>query len=165
MSEKNYQEELEVSRLIILYKLVSGFLEIMLGSALLLFGRQLYRFYQNFQLEELFEDPHSLIVVFLRRMVPYIFEHRINIILILFLLGFVKMAGAIGLYYRKHWGLDLLVGLTILLLPFDGYSLVTTPTLTQLGYFLINLLIAFYLVNFKPHEYFRDFKQRVRPSG
>ncbi len=164
MDNENYREELEVSRLIILYKVISGFFELIMGSALLAFGRQLYEFYRNFQLEELFEDPHSLIVMFLRRIVPYIFEHKGNIVGILFLLGLVKIAGAIGLYYHKHWGLDLLVGLTVLLLPFEGYSLVVNHTLTQLGYFLINLLIAFYLVNFKPHQYFRNLKHRVRSS-
>lgn len=162
MAEENIEEELQISRLIILYKIISGFLEIMLGSALLIFGRELYRFYLNFQLEELFEDPHGLLASFLQKAIPYIFEHQGNIVLILFLLGTVKVAGAVGLLYHKHWGLDLLVGLTIILLPFEGANLLTHPSLTQFAYFSINLLIAFYLVNFKPKQYFHQLKRRIK---
>lgn len=164
MDTQELEKELHVSRYIIAYKLISGFLEIVLGFALILFGKQVYEIYVNYKIKELLEDPHDLVVSVLQKIVPYILEHQGYIVLILFLLGIVKMAGAIGLLYHKHWGLDLLVGLTVLLLPFEGFNMISDPTLTQFSYFSINLLIAFYLVNFNPKKYFHNLKHRVKKS-
>lgn len=165
MDTEELEEEFHVSRIIILYKIVSGLLELILGMGIMVFGNQLFRVYINFRRQELLEDPHDLLVRLLEKFVPYLWENHGYIIFILFALGIVKVAGSIGLLYRKHWGLDLLVGLTVLMLPFEGYNLLRHLSLTNLLYFVINLGIAFYLVNFKPRQYYHHLKRRIRTKA
>lgn len=166
MSKRNLEDQLEkefhVSKAIIAYKFIAGFLEIILGFGILLGGKQILSTYQNFKTAELLENPHDILVIILERIVPYIFEHHVYFVLILLALGFVKVFGAIGLLYRKHWGLDLLVALTLILLPVDGFNLIFHPTWGKLIYFLLNIFISLFLVNFNPQGYFTDFKKRTK---
>ena len=46
--------------------------------------------------------------------------------------------------------MDLLVSLTVLMLPFQVVSLFLHPSIPDLVYLVAGLLIALYLVNFKP---------------
>ena len=75
------------------------------------------------------------------------------------------MAGTIGLWYRKHWGLDILMVVTILLLPFELFSIAEHPSLTKASFFIINMFIALYLVDFNPKGYFTKFKKRWYTSN
>ncbi|MCL4366570.1 DUF2127 domain-containing protein [Patescibacteria group bacterium] len=160
--EDSLEKELHVSRLIIIYKFSLGLIEIILGLGVIFFGQKVLDLYQNYKYQELFEDPHDLLVNLLDRVVPFAQNHQSSIIIILFLLGFVKIIGSIGLLYHKHWGLDLLIVLTIALLPFEAYHLLSDPNLTKTAYFFINILIALYLVNFRPKEYFVNVHHRIK---
>lgn len=162
MDTQNLEKELHVSRYIIIYKFILGLIELILGLGILFFTKQIYEVYLNFKTEELLEDPHDLLGNILEKVIPYVSQHQGYIVLILLTLGLVKIAGAIGLIYGKHWGLDLLVGLTLLLLPFEGYSLAVHPSVEKFAYFFINILIALYLVNFQPKEYFSKLNHRIR---
>lgn len=161
MDAENEREQIFVSRYIIAYKFILGLLELLLGLGITFFGNNVYRIYLSFRNGELLEDPHDLLVNILEKFMPYVIEHRGFIAIILLVLALVKMVGSIGLLYRKHWGLDLMVGLTIALLPFEAYYLFIHLSYARFAYFLINILIALYLVNFKPKHYFVGLKERL----
>ncbi len=153
---------MNVSRGIIIYKFVLGLVELLLSIGIMVYGKKMYIIYAHFRSQSLLEDPHDLIVVVTEKFLPYLLMHRGYLILILFILGVVKMIGAVGLYYRKHWGLDLLVGLTFILLPFELYQLLSKFTLLKLIFLVINGFISLYLVEFRPKDYFTSFKERVK---
>lgn len=157
--------EIKVARYIIIYKFLLGFFETILGLGMIVFGKTIYDLYINFRNNELFEDPHDFLALWLEKIVPYLLIHRGWVVLILLLLGITKMAGAIGLWYHKHWGLDILIVVTIGLLPFEIYALIAHPSLTKTAFFIINLFIALYLVNFKPKHYFTNLKNRIRQKN
>lgn len=161
MDTKNLEREFHVSRYIIIYKFFLGLIELALGLGIVFFGKQAFRIYYHFRSQELFEDPHDLLGRLLEKVVPYISEHRGYIVFFLIVLGLTKIIGAIGLLYRKHWGLDLLVGLTIILLPFEVFNLLIHLSLSKFIFILINILITLYLVNFKPREYILRLKHRT----
>lgn len=161
MNTQELEKEFHVSRYIIAYKFILGFLETLLGVGTLIFGKIMYDVYLNFKNTEALEEPHDLLVFLTEKIVPYLFAHRGYVVLILLLLGLTKMVGSIGLWYRKHWGLDILIIVTIGLLPFESYYLIIHPSFSKIAYFLINLFIALYLVNFNPKGYFVNFKRRI----
>lgn len=161
MDYQKSHPKLNVSIYVIAYKFVLGVLELILGLGIVIFGNQILRLYFNFRSQELINDPDDLIIRLVERVLPYFLAYKGYIILILVILGLVKIVGAVGLYYKKHWGLDLLIGLTFLLLPFDLAALLQHSTWTKVFYFLINLLIALYLVQFHPTTYFKNLKERL----
>ncbi|SRR6266404_1458099 len=135
------EEEFHVSRYIIIYKFVLGLLEFLLGASII-FGR--------FESNELLED-----------FVPYLFKHRQYIIITLVILGLAKMIAAIGLAYKKMWALDLLLGVTILILPFQLIAFMKSHSVFDFIYFAIGVFIVFWLVNFKPKQYLKKIKKRI----
>ena len=157
-------EEFRVAKYIIVYKFLLGLLETLLGFGMIIFGKGIYELYANFRNSELLEDPHDFLATIIEKIVPYILIHKGWVVLILLLLGITKMIGSAGLWYKKHWGLDILIVVTILLLPFEVYAIITHPSLTKTAYFIINFFIALYLVNFKPKDYFTKLKQRIKTS-
>lgn len=159
-TEEQLEEEFHISRWIIVYKFILGVLELIMGLALLIYGSKIFDLYYDLR-DDLLENSQIILVNLLEKLLPFILEHKGFIILLLLLLGITKIVGAIGFYYRKRWGFDLLIGLTFLLLPFDLVDLIRHPTLGRLSYFILNILIALYLVNFKPHKYFYSLKSRV----
>ncbi len=162
---KNIEKEFHISRYIIAYKFILGLLETVLGLGIIIFGKKLFEVYLNFRNNELLEDPHDLLASTTEKVVPYLFMHRDYVILVLLLLGLSKMIGAWGLWHHKHWGLDILVVVTIILLPFEVLNLIRHPSLLNSAYFIINLFIALYLVNFNPKGYFEGLKQRIRSKS
>ncbi len=160
-----YESEIKVARYIIIYKFFLGFLETILGVGMIIFGKVIFELYDNFKDSELFEDPHDFLALLVEKIVPYILVHRGWVIFILLLLGLTKMIGAVGLWYRKHWGLDILIFVTIGLLPFEVYALVANLSLSKTAYFIINLFIALYLVNFNPKGYFTHLKSRLKTKN
>ncbi len=161
MNTQGLEKEYHVSRYIIAYKFILGLFETFLGIGTIIFGRRIYEIYLNFKSNELLEDPHDLLVSIAQTAIPYLFAHRGYVIFILLLLGITKMVGSVGLWYRKHWGLDVLIAVTIALLPFESYYLIIQPSFSKTAYFLINILIALYLVNFNPKGYFTNLKNRI----
>lgn len=161
MNSRRIHPELKVSIYVIAYKFLLGVLELILGFGIIIFGNQILKLYFNFREQELINDPDDLIVHLVEKVIPYFLAYRSYIILILIVLGLVKVVGAVGLYYKKYWGLDLLIGLTFLLLPFDLATLLEHSSWTKVFYFLINLLIALYLVQFQPTTYFKNLKDRI----
>ena len=156
---KEEESTKEVSTLIIAYKLISGILEIFLGFGMMLFDTRIFQLYRNFRTQELIEDPHDIFARLLQTVMPAIIQHRVYIISLLFLFGITKIIGAVGLFLKKEWGLDILVGLFLFLFPFDLYNFIIHPSAAKLIYMVINTFIALYLVQFRPHEYFARWKK------
>ncbi|MBI3366145.1 DUF2127 domain-containing protein [Candidatus Roizmanbacteria bacterium] len=120
------------------------------------------RFYNQYRFKELLEDPHDLLINITDKIVaPLILHHRIYLMIFLIVLGLTKIIAAIGLLYEKKWALDLVIGLFIILLPFDIFTLFSHITFLKLLYFLINLLIVFYLMEFKPQKHLQRLKKYV----
>ncbi|MCL4360339.1 DUF2127 domain-containing protein [Patescibacteria group bacterium] len=154
-------EQVEVSWIIVAYKLISGAFELILGTGIVFFGNRMLGMYTRFRNEELLEDPHDLLVRVLGSVVPMLVEYRTAITIFLFILGATKIIGAIGLLKKKEWGLDLLIALFLILLPFDLYSLAFHFTVVKLLYFIVNTLIALFLMEFRPHKYVARLKKYV----
>ncbi len=148
--DKQTEKEFHVSWYIIAYKLCYGSVEFLSGLGLAFFGRQMYGIYRQNVARELFEDPHDLLAHISQSIVPGIMVHKTTLILTLTLLGLAKIAGAVGLMYKKNWGVDLLVGLTVIMFPFQVAALITHPSFFDVLYIAIGLIIALYLIEFKP---------------
>ncbi|MCL4562087.1 MAG: DUF2127 domain-containing protein [Chloroflexi bacterium] len=148
--EENLETEFHVSRIIIAYKFLLGLVEFFSGIGLIIWGGSAFRLYQMFISQELTEDPHDLLAQLTERIVPSLFAQHTSLAAYLIVLGAAKLAGAIGLIYQKNWGVDLLVGLTVVMFPFQIVSLILHPIISDLIYLVVGLLIALYLVNFKP---------------
>jgi uncharacterized membrane protein len=146
----NFEKEFHVSWLIVLYKFTLGLIETVSGITIALFGRQIFKLYTIDLAKELSEDPHDMLAKISNAIVPHIFTHNTYIIIYLILLGAVKIAGAIGLIYKQNWGVDLLVGLTLILLPVQIVTLILHPAIFDFMYMSVGLLIALYLIEFKP---------------
>jgi uncharacterized membrane protein (DUF2068 family) len=146
-----------VSKTVVLYKLITGLIELILGLGILFFGRNISRIYTNYKLNELLEDPHDLLINIVEKIIPVFVHYHTYFMIILVVFGLVKIIGAIGLFYDKEWGLDILILFFFLMLPFDIYTMFSHPTLLKTLYFLTNTLITLYLIEFKPHTYFRKY--------
>ncbi|MBI3559803.1 DUF2127 domain-containing protein [Candidatus Gottesmanbacteria bacterium] len=156
------EKEFHVSWYIIAYKLLFGLAEFLLGAGITFFGRAVFHWYRIYAAQELSEDPHDLLVRLTEGIIPNVLAHHAFFALYLTLLGSIKIAGAIGLIYKQNWGVDLLVGLTLLMLPFQLFQLARNPSITVFLYILIGLLIAMYLVNFRPHEWAARMATKVK---
>jgi len=148
--EKKIEKEFHVSRYIILYKFLLGFAEFSSGVGLWLFGSKIYQIYHVSLIRELSEDPNDILARFSQKIVPNLLTHNGFIIIYLVILGFAKILGAIGLTYKQNWGVDLLVGLTILMAPFQIVNIIVHPNIFDFLYFTVGILIALYLIEFKP---------------
>lgn len=160
--EDSLEKELHVSRWIIGYKFILGFIEIWLGIGVIIYGQRIINLYREFKTKELLENPHDLLITIADKFFPIFIQHRFYIVSFLLLIGIAKVIGAIGLYYRKYWGMDILIAVTVILLPFDIFTFVKNPTLLKAIYIAINAFIALYLVNYNPKKYIEHLKQRTK---
>ncbi len=151
--EENLETEFHVSRLIIAYKFVLGLVESFSGIALVVWGQSAYALYQTFIAQELTEDPHDILANLTEKILPSLMAQHTSLAAYLMILGVAKLAGAVGLIYQQNWGVDLLVSLTVVMLPFQVVSLALHPAVFDIIYLLVGLLIALYLVNFKPRAW------------
>jgi uncharacterized membrane protein len=149
-NEELIEKEFHVSVYILVYKFMLGIIEFLVGLAIALFGTKIYTVYQTSLIKELSEDPHDLLARISENFVPNVLTHSTYIVVYLIVLGLAKILGAIGLIYKQNWGVDLLVGLTILMAPFQIVNLIMHPNLFDLIYLIIGLLIALYLIEFRP---------------
>jgi len=152
-TEEQIEKEFHVSWYIVAYKLLFGLTEFLLGVSITFFGQTAIRWYRAYAAQELFEDPHDLLVRLTEGVIPNVLTHHTFLVLYLMLLGSAKIAGAIGLIYKQTWGVDLLVGLTIIMLPFQLVQLALHPSLPDFIYIGTGLFIALYLINFRPREW------------
>jgi uncharacterized membrane protein len=153
IAEKRIEKEYHVSWYIIAYKLLFGLGEFLLGALITFFGRSALLWYRIYAAQELSEDPHDLLVRLTEGVIPNVLAHHMFLALYLILLGGAKIAGAIGLMYKQKWGVDLLVGITVIMLPFQLIQLVHHPSFADFIYICIGLFIAMYLINFRLHEW------------
>jgi uncharacterized membrane protein len=153
--EKQVEEKYHVSWLIIAYKLSFGLSELFLGIYITLFGRVALLWYQAQTIQELTEDPHDLLVRLTEGVIPNVLAHHTFLAIYLIILGTAKAAGAVGLIFKQNWGVDLLVGLTLIMLPFQVIRLTLHPSIIESLYVVIGLIIAMYLINFRPHEWIK----------
>lgn len=156
------EKEYHVSWYIVVYKLLFGLTEFILGLGIALFGKAALHWYAIYIAQELSEDPHDLLVRLTQGIVPNILTHNTFLILYLILLGGAKIAGAIGLVYKQNWGVDLLVALTIIMLPFQIFQLLVHPSLPDFIYISVGLFIALYLVNFDPQKWMKRMTRKIR---
>lgn len=148
--EKQIEKEYHVSSYIVFYKFILGLIEFVTGLGIAIFGSRIYQFYRLTMSRELTEDPHDLLARFSQVIVPNLLTHNIYIVAYLIILGLAKIAGAVGLIYKQNWGVDLLVGLTVVMAPFQIVNLVLHPNFFDLIYFVLGLFIALYLIEFRP---------------
>jgi uncharacterized membrane protein len=160
-SEAKIEKEFHVSVYIIVYKFGLGLLEFLFGFTLWFFGQKIYQIYRSGILSELSEDPHDLLANLSQKIVPNLLTHNGFIIIYLLILGSAKIAGAVGLIYKENWGVDLLVGLTAVMAPFQIVSLIIRPNIFELLYFVVGLFIALYLVEFKPKAWISRILQKL----
>lgn len=153
IAEERIENKFHVSWYIVIYKLLFGLSEFLLGLGITFFGRTALHWYHVYAVQELSEDPHDLLVRLTESFIPNVLAHHTFLVLYLLLLGIAKIAGAIGLIYKQNWGVDLLVGLTVLMLPFQLFQLAHHLSLAEFLYICIGLIIALYLINFRPHEW------------
>ncbi len=147
--DENLEKEYHISWYIVVFKMILGIGETLSGLGIVIVGRRGLEIYRYFS-DELSEEPHGLLASWTMRALPYIFSHRTFLAIYLIVLGAAKIAGAIGLIYKQNWGVDLLVGLTIIMLPFQVIQLLRRPSWLDFGYIFVGLLIALYLINFSP---------------
>lgn len=160
--EEMIEKEYHVSWYIIVYKLVFGVAEILLGIGITIFGRVALHWYNVYMVKELSEDPGDLLVRLTEGIIPNVLTHHTFLAIYLVVLGAAKTVGAIGLIYKKTWGVDLLIGLTIIMLPFQIVQLILHPSFADFLYILVGLLIAMYLVNFRPRKWVGRMAARVK---
>jgi uncharacterized membrane protein len=151
--EENVEAEYHVSWAIIAYKLILGVIEFISGMGLIFWSENAFRLYQTVVSQELSEDPHDFLAHLTERVVPSLFTQHTTLAAYLIVLGAAKLAGAIGLIYRKNWGVDLLVGLTVVMFPFQVVNIILHPAVLDFIYLVVGILIALYLINFKPRAW------------
>jgi uncharacterized membrane protein (DUF2068 family) len=152
-NEEQIEKQLHVSIYILVYKFLLGLFEFAAGVSIGLFGSEIYRVIQRSLIQELSEDPHDLLARTTESILPNVLNHNTYVVLSLLILGLAKMAGAIGLVYKRNWGADLLVGLTVLMAPFQIANLIMHPRVFDFLYLVVGLLIALYLIEFKPRAW------------
>ncbi len=160
--EERIEKEYHVSWYIIAYKLFFGIVEFLLGAGITFFGQTALVWYRVYASRELLEDPHDLLVRLSEGVVPNVLAHHTFLALYLILLGGAKIAGAVGLIYRRNWGVDLLVALTLIMFPFQFIRLIMHPSLSDFLYIFVGLFIALYLINFRPHEWAKRMATKIR---
>ncbi|HVN67441.1 MAG TPA: DUF2127 domain-containing protein [Candidatus Sulfotelmatobacter sp.] len=149
-TEKRLERRYHISIYIIAYKMAFGFFELASGIFIRVFGRRLDQFYSVRLARELAEDPHDLLARLSEKIVPNILTHNGYLAIYLVLLGGAKIAGAVGLVYGENWGVDLLVGLTAAMFPFQLGRLIIHPTVFDAVYAGTGVFISLYLIEFKP---------------
>jgi uncharacterized membrane protein len=162
IDEQSIEKEFHVSWYIIVYKFLFGLAEFIFGVGITIFGRAALTWYHLSVAKELSEDPNDLVVNLTRGIVSGFLTHNTFLALYLMLLGGAKIAGAIGLIYKKNWGVDLLVALTFIMFPFQFIQLVMHPSIADFLYIFVGILIALYLVNFKPNEWAKRMASKVK---
>ncbi len=161
-TEERIEKEFHVSWYIIVYKMLFGLAEFVFGIGITFFGHKALLWYRVYATGELSEDPHDVLVRLTERVIPNVLAHHTFLVLYLILLGAAKIAGAIGLMYKQNWGVDLLVALTIIMLPFQVIQLSLHPSFLDFLYIGTGLLIALYLINFHPKEWATRMAKHVR---
>lgn len=162
--EEKIENEYFVSRYIIVYKFIFGLIEFSFGVSILLFGHKALILFNRYAQSELLEDPHDLLVNFLEKFVPYFFTHNIFLALYLVILGGAKIAGSIGLIYKKNWGVDLLVTLTLIMFPFQVVKLFSDHSIPEFIYLVVGVFIALYLINFKPDQWVKRVTKNIKSN-
>ncbi len=160
--EENAEAEFHVSKIIIAYKFFLGLVEFFSGVGLVVWGARALTVYQKYLTQELIEDPHDVLAHLTEKVVPSLFAQHGYLAAYLILLGAAKLAGAIGLIYQKNWGVDLLVSMTLLMFPFQVAGLILHPAIMDLVYIVVGLVIALYLIEFKPKAWISKMAFRAR---
>jgi len=152
------KQEKGIPKIIIVYELALGFFELVSSLGMLFFGKSLLGIYETLKSAELIEHPNDLFIQITEKLVSNLLSHRLYIILLLSLLGITKIITGIGLLYKKAWAEHLLILFLSFLILFDLYELAFHFSYFQALFLIINILIVFYLVRFKPVEYLRRLK-------
>lgn len=166
MAKKNLDHEAEdVSPAIIGYKFTLGVIEVLLAIGILKFGKSAFDIYRTFRSFEFFDESNDLLTRTVGSLVPYIVEHRIAIVTILFFIGIIKMVSSIAIWMGKTWGVRLLLLLMLILLPFDLFDMFRNFFQGHIGLGsmllnAINIWIILSLTHYHPIEYFKKLDYR-----
>lgn len=150
MKAKEKRQGLTTSGAVILYELVAGILELILGSGLALFGRSILKIIDNLRNSGIIANSPAVVAGTIERLIPYLFEYRAYLALFLIALGLGKIVSGIGLYHKREWARHLLVALLLASLPLDGVSLIRHFSLLKILYLSINVAIIAYMAKLKP---------------
>ncbi len=151
-----------VSRIVIFYKLALGLLELAFGLGIIIFGGKISKIYNAYKVRELLEDPHDLFIIIVQKFIPVFTHYHTYFMITLLGFGALKVVAGIAMLYEKEWGVDLLILFFFLMLPFDIYTLFSQITFLNTAYFLVNVLITLYLVQFKPHTYLLKYLNTIK---
>ena len=144
---------------IIIYEIVLGLIELVLGFGIAFYGERVLVAYQALRATDFLSEQNDLLTDILERLVPYLTTHKLGVSVLLIALGGVKIASAIGLILKKEWGRHLLIGLLVVLIPFDLVGLLFDPSIFEAAYLAIDVLIILYMIEFNPKEYFAEVKE------
>jgi uncharacterized membrane protein len=115
--------------LVVIFKLISGSLELATGTLLLLFSTSSLRSGLNSLVTtERQQDPNDPVVRFVELHLVPLISHKEFLAAGLVALGVVKIVGAVGLLKRRPWAYYMLVTLLIVILPPDAIHLITDFT-------------------------------------
>jgi uncharacterized membrane protein (DUF2068 family) len=165
VQETRIEQEYHISRYIIAYKLLFGIAEFLLGIGITFFGKKALYWYRLYAAHELSENPHFVLVRMTENILPNLLAQHTFLAFYLVLLGTVKIAGAIGLIYKQHWGVDLLVCVTLCMLPFQVVQILLHPSVADAFYISMGLLITLYLINFQPVFWIHNLLQKMNFRG
>lgn len=132
--------------LIVLFKGLLGVLYVGLAIGVFSFmnqdlGELAYRLVDTFNL-----DPDNRFIDAALTLIPSITPQLLKQIAIgTFLYGSLELVQAIGLWYRQIWAEWLVIGATILLIPFEVHEIVRHATPIKFGVLVLNVVIVFYL--------------------
>ena len=91
-TEERIENAYHVSWYIVAYKLIFGFTEFLLGIGITVFGQTALRWYRVYAAQELFEDPHDVLIRLTEAVIPNVLTHSTIFVLYLLLLGGAKIA-------------------------------------------------------------------------
>lgn len=135
---------------VVIYESLTGIFELILGSGIILFGKRIFTLYLRLQSLGYLEHSHNILVLFVRRSLPFIIHYHIAIAIFIILLGSIKIVSAVGLWRDKLWANYLLISTLVILLPFDVIEIIRNPSAIKIVYFVVNILIIIYLFRQEP---------------
>ncbi len=139
---------------VVFYELVSGFVGMVIGIGLAIFGEEIQDIYLSFRDAGVLDHPHNAMIGIVQKYAPFLIGHYLFVGIYLVLVGVFKLTGGVGLMYRKKWADNMLVGLLLLFLPLDIWSLFHHPSITRVLFIFTNIVIIVYLTRKQIVKYF-----------
>jgi uncharacterized membrane protein len=135
---------------IVVFKLVTGGAELVVGSALLfLSGSGLRTIIDRLTAAERLQDPGDPVVSFVYDHLHSLLSDKATVGAALLVLGLVKVIGAIGLLRHKPWAYYLLLAMVVLLVPVDTVHLIGHFSLGAAFLAVANVVVLGLLIRYR----------------